>query len=117
MKKQIQPVFFGACIAVLFPIGASTAQAIQCSVAVPSNAQRHWTYRLIDGRKCWYEGKSMISKSLLQWPAQAAGQPKSAAIPIIALTDKRDDPLDSQAWMPDEADSFEARWRARAINN
>jgi hypothetical protein len=117
MNRQIRPVFFGACIAALLPIGATTAQAIECSVAVPSNAQRHWSYRLIDGRKCWYEGKHAISKSLLRWPAQASAQPKSDAAPISALTEKRNDPLDSQAWIPDDADSFEARWRARAISN
>jgi hypothetical protein len=115
MKRQIRPVFFGACIAALLPIGATTAQAIECSVAVPSNAQRYWTYRLIDGRKCWYEGKHAISKSLLQWPAQASAQPESNATPTSAPTEKRNDPLDSQAWIPD--DSFEARWRALAINH
>jgi len=117
MNGQIRPIFFGACIAALLPIDATTAQAIECSVAVPSNAKRHWTYRLIDGRKCWYEGQHAISKSLLHWPTQASAQPKSDATPISALTEKRNGPLDSQAWIPDDADSFEALWRARAINH
>jgi hypothetical protein len=117
MNGQIRPVLFSACISALLPMAATTAQAIECSVAVPSNAKKHWTYRLIDGRKCWYEGKHAISKSLLHWPAQASVQAISDAAPISGLTEKRNDLLDSQAWIPDDADSFEARWRARAITN
>jgi hypothetical protein len=48
----------------------------QCSAAMPSNPHgRWWSYRLIDGRKCWYEGKPMLSKALLEWPKEASAQP------------------------------------------
>jgi hypothetical protein len=117
MTKQIRLVAFAACIATLSPIGVPTAQAKQCSVARPSNTPHWWSWRIIDGRKCWYEGRNMISKSLLQWPAQASVQPKSDATPISVLAEKPNDPLDSQAWVTDDADSFESRWRARAMNN
>jgi hypothetical protein len=50
--------------------GLNTANAKQCSEAVPSNPQGHWSFRLIDGRKCWYEGENNFPKSLLQWPEQ-----------------------------------------------
>ena len=52
-----------------FFFSATPAQATQCSTERPSNARTYWSYRLIDGRKCWYEGKPMLSKSLLHWPA------------------------------------------------
>jgi len=80
----------------------TTAQAKQqCSVAIPSNPQGHWwSYRLIDGRKCWYEGKPMLSKSLLEWPKEAAAQPRSSGEITSAVTEKPDNPLDSQAWAP-----------------
>ena len=42
------------------------AQAKQCSTERPSS-RSHWSYRLIDGRKCWYEGTPMLSKSSLHW--------------------------------------------------
>jgi len=78
--------------------------------------------RLIDGRKCWYEGKSMISKSLLHWPPQPpaakadSGQaPTSAEAPIKILTVKSINLLDAQASVPSDSDDFESRWRARAI--
>ena len=53
-------------------LGMETAQAIQCSAAIPPNPQGHWSYRLIDGRKCWYQGENNLSKSLLQWPEETS---------------------------------------------
>jgi hypothetical protein len=109
-------VAYAACIAALSPIDATPAHAIQCQAAPPSNAPKHWTYRLIDGRKCWYEGKAMISKSLLQWPAAAPAAATAGEGPKRAATEKPADPMDSQAWVPNDSESFEARWRARAID-
>jgi len=112
--KQIRLVACAICVASLLPIGGTTAQAIQCLVAPTS--QKHWTYRLIDERKCWYEGKAMISKSLLRWPPQApAAQTNAGEVPIKILTVKPNNPLDAQALVPNVPDSFESRWRARAI--
>ena len=120
MKTQILLVFFAACIAALMPTGVANAKAIECSVARPSSTHTYWSWRLIDGRKCWYAGKTMISKSLLQWPAKASVQAKAdpkpvpvTIVPVTVVTEKRSDPLDAQARMRDYANSFEARWRAR----
>ena len=117
MKTQILLVFFAACIAVLMPTGAANAKAMECSAARPSTTQSYWSWRLIDGRKCWYAGKTMVAKSLLQWPAKASVQAKAdtAPVPVTVATEKRSDPLDAQARLLDYANSFEARWRARAI--
>ena len=116
MKMQIRPVFFFAvCISALVPIGMLTAQAkaqIKECVASPSKAQGHWSWRLIDGRKCWYAGKTVISKSLLKWPAAVPAQAKADVAPVNVATEKRSGPMDAQARMLDD-DSFESRWRAR----
>jgi hypothetical protein len=118
MKMQIRPVFFFAiCISALVPIGMLTAQAktqIKQCVASPSKAQGHWSWRLIDGRKCWYAGKTVISKSMLRWPAAAPAQAKAKAdtVPVSVATEKRSGLMDAQARMLDD-DSFESRWRAR----
>src|SRR5215472_5089009 len=66
-------ITLAAFLTALSSIEVSIAQAKQqCSAATPSNPQGHWwSYRLIDGRKCWYEGKPGLSKSLLEWPADA----------------------------------------------
>src|SRR5215467_5737684 len=65
--------------------GVSKAQGKQpCSAAMPSNPQgRWWSYRIIDGQKCWYEGKPGLSKSLLQWPQ---GLPAQVAPAVAART-------------------------------
>ena len=115
MKMQTRLFFFAVCIAALAPIGMLTAQAkaqIRECRASPSKAQGHWSWRLIDGRKCWYAGKTMIAKSLLQWPAAAPAQPKAAAASVTVATEKRSGPMNAQARMLDD-DSFESRWRAR----
>jgi hypothetical protein len=123
MTKRIQSMAGAACLAHLLPVGmvffldVATAQAKQCSAAMPSNSHSYWSWRLIDGRKCWYEGKPMLSKSLLEWSAQAPPQPDSDGGPINVLTEKPDNPLDSQAWTPNDFDSFEARWRATVGKN
>ena len=73
MRKQVPLIAFVACIATLSSIGIPTAQAKQtCRAEMPSNLHGYWSWRLIDGRKCWYEGKPMLAKSLLEWPAQAS---------------------------------------------
>ena len=115
MKMQIRLFFFAVCIAALAPIGMLTAQAKaqirECS-ASPSKTQGHWSWRQIDGRKCWYAGKTMMSKSLLRWAPAAPAQAKARAAPVSVATEKRSDPLNAQARMLDD-DSFESRWRAR----
>jgi hypothetical protein len=119
MKTQILPVVFAACIAALVLTGAAHAKAMECSVARPSNPPGYWSWRLIDGRKCWYAGKTMISKSLLRWPAKVSVSAKAdtTPAPVAVATEKRSDPLDAQARLLDYANSFEARWRARAITD
>jgi hypothetical protein len=107
MAKRIPSIALAAFTATFLSIGMPTAQAKQqCSASMPSNPQRWWSYRLIDGRKCWYEGKPMLSKSSLEWPKQASAQ--------LVLTDKSNDPLNSQVGASTDPDSFEARWRDRA---
>ncbi len=93
MRKQIRSIAF---VATLSSIGIPAVEAKQqCSAAMPSNPQGHWwSYRLIDGRKCWYEGKPMLSKSLLEWPAQAASARPASSKPASALREKSGDPLD-----------------------
>src|SRR5947199_7840984 len=111
MKTQILRVFYAACIGALMPTGVANAKATECSVARPSSAQGYWSWRLIDGQKCWYAGKTMISKSLLQWPAKASVQAKADTAPVRVTvvpvtvvpvaTEKRSDPRDAQARMLD----------------
>ena len=114
LQPRPRSIALAACFVTLLSVGMPNAQAKQqCSAAMPSNPHGHWwSYRLIDGRKCWYEGKPMLSKSLLEWPKEASAQPDSGS-EVTSATEKPGNPLDSQAWAPKDFDTFEARWRAR----
>src|SRR3984957_20309043 len=59
MTKQIRSVGLAAgVVAAFLPVAMPYAQAKQqCNLAMPSNPHSSWwSYRIIDGRKCWYEG-------------------------------------------------------------
>jgi hypothetical protein len=113
--RKFPSIALAAWIATLLSVGIPNAQAKQqCSAATPSNQHgRVWSYRLIDGRKCWYEGKPMLSKSLLEWPKEASAQPASKGEVKSVVTAKPGNPLDSQARAQKDSDTFEARWRER----
>jgi hypothetical protein len=115
MRKQLPSIALAACSVTFLSVGMPNAQTKQqCSAAMPSNPNGHWwSYRLIDGRKCWYEGKPMLSKSLLEWPEEASAQPVSGREVTSVVTEKPDNPLDSQAWALKDSDTFETRWRDR----
>ena len=86
MRGQIQLAVFAVCIATLaaysMPIAEAKAQIRQCS-ASPSKTQGHWSWRLIDGRKCWYAGKTVIAKSSLRWLAAAPAQANAAQVRAV----------------------------------
>ena|ERR1700688_1161115 len=113
--RKLPSIALAAWIAALLSVGIPNAEAKQqCSAAAPSNPHgRWWSYRLIDGRKCWYEGKPMLSKSLLEWSKEASAQPASSREVTSVGTEKPGNPLDSQARARKDSDTFEARWRER----
>jgi hypothetical protein len=114
MTKHFSSIAFAAFVIVFALIWTPAAFAKQqCSAAKPSNPQGYWSWRMIDGRKCWYEGKPMLSRDLLEWPVLASARPVSNTEPASTPTKKPANPLDSQALVPTEPDTFEALWRAR----
>ena len=140
MSTRLSSTTLTAFIGALLLLGIPKAEAKQqCSAAMPSNPNgKWWSYRLIDGRKCWYEGKPGLSKALLEWPTAVSVQPRkeSAASPrkdvVNVVPEKRFNPLDAQAWAPKEAvqawapeealqarapdyvpDTFDALWSGR----
>jgi hypothetical protein len=111
-----------AC-AMLLP-SAAHALSIECAVDVPKPAKGQWYYRLIDGRKCWYEGKPMLPKSSLRWPKDPPVEKAEAAEVVTPpaetgpSTDGRNvsasPPPDPNIWPAPAVDdtSFESRWQA-----
>ena len=90
----------------------STAQALECQRELPKHRHGYWSYRIIDGRTCWYPGRRVIAKSLLHWRADARA-PDAVARPTNTSTVKlsNDPDPDSCCWPPlDMTESFESRW-------
>ena len=118
MCNQIPTIGFGAAVfGIVLILEMPVAEAKQCSAAMPIKPQGHWTYRLIDGRKCWYEGENNFPKSLLQWPEQnsalsafgkAEREPKEQPLAPVTQTERV---RAAPNGLP-EFENFEARWRA-----
>jgi hypothetical protein len=106
--KRTPLIFVATCVVSVAPSAPSQAKQ-QCSAEAPASLQAHWYYRIIDDRKCWYQGKPMLSRSLLEWPART---------PAAAVPDQTQKlPSASTATSePKQADGFEARWRDRFLD-
>ena len=120
MSKQLQSFALTVCIAALSSLEMTSVYAKQqCSAAMPPNQGQWWSYRLINGRKCWYAGKPMLSKALLEWPVERAPEPGSRAEATgIVIAGKPGNPLDARALaLKAGSDTFEERWRARIISS
>lgn len=65
----------------VFSVSSLAEERIACAPEVPAVRKGHWYYRIIDGRKCWYDGKPMMPKTQLYWPDASASevQPAPAA--------------------------------------
>ena len=126
MTRPLASITLAALLTALPSIEVSIAQANQqCRAASPSDQHgQWWSYRIIDGRKCWYEGKPGLSKSLLEWPREVSTRPASSEEVKSTVPEKPRTPLDSQAWapnskasVPSDPDPFEARWLPRTGEN
>jgi hypothetical protein len=105
----------------------STADAIECASKLPAVRSGHWTYRIVEGRACWYMGRSSVPKSSLHWSDRSLSnaQAKSlsdaqAKMPVTKGVDFVDPEDGSCCWPPlgkvdallGKVDAFESRWRA-----
>jgi hypothetical protein len=120
MTKQIRSVALAICIAAYLPILSPAAAAKQqCNDAPLDRHGQWWSYRIIDGRKCWYQGKPGLSKSLLEWRSRVSSAPRARAHEEIARATPAESPekvMDAQAWAPAVADTFEELWRTRVLS-
>lgn len=103
-------LLFGATAVLLVWIVPVQAKQ-QRNVAVPSNGATYWSWRLIDGRKCWYEGRPGLSKALLEWPVEVPL--KTVEELVTAGAEKPRDPLNAEAFAPTQPETFEALWQSR----
>jgi hypothetical protein len=61
-------------------IATSSVQAIECLSAPDQSESGWWSWREIDGRKCWYKKVGAVPpKSEFMWPEHAKGAPLAGA--------------------------------------
>jgi hypothetical protein len=66
---------------------ASNANAIECQSDKGSGSP--WSWRLIDGKQCWYKGQRGMDKKLLRWPeAVGASEASAEQAPAVANKDE-----------------------------
>jgi hypothetical protein len=82
------------------------AEALECKSQKPKGV--YASYRLIDGRKCWYAGKHQIAKSKLHWHVRVARVSRLAKAP------KQIKPVDVTHSTQSTNDAFEQRWQLLA---
>ena len=129
-RRRLPSILLAGFIAGLVIAGAVEAKQ-QCSVSAGS--QGYWSWRMIDGRKCWYEGKPMLSRAMLEWPAESAARTdtKADAVSVAPVSRRSEsqrsesqraesqrseshgDPMNAQAYAPADPQTFEALWRDR----
>ena len=66
---MMRSILIGA-VAVLWV--TSGAAAIECAADRPSSGKGHWSWRTVDGKKCWYSGRPGMDKAKLRWAATTA---------------------------------------------
>ena len=57
-------------IAVALLLISSGASATECQSS-PGHDGKWWSYRIVDSKRCWYQGKPGRSKDLLHWAEQS----------------------------------------------
>ena len=60
-------------IAVALLLISSGASATECQSS-PGHDGKWWSYRIVDSKRCWYQGRPGRSKNLLQWAKQSPPQ-------------------------------------------
>ena len=58
-----------ALAVVILLMSTISAAAIDCQ---PKAGGSGWSWRQIDGKRCWYKGAAGMDKAKLRWPAQVA---------------------------------------------
>jgi hypothetical protein len=60
-------------IAVALLLISTGASATECQPS-PGHDGKWWSYRIVDSKRCWYQGRPGRSKDLLQWAKQSPPQ-------------------------------------------
>jgi hypothetical protein len=80
------------CAFAIYLVFVGFAAAIECKERPEGGS--YWSWRLIDGQRCWYRGEGVLPKSSLQWPAKP--EKKIKGDPVFQI--RADTGLDGVTW-------------------
>ena len=105
----------------------TSAGALECKSSTDSRS--YWTYRIIDGKRCWYRGHKVLSKSQLRWSKKEIDPKLPSVAPahraqvktvkptdfneIDALADKQSGPMIMFPELADKLDALKRWWDKR----
>jgi len=102
-------------IALTFP-----AAALECKSS-RANDGKYWSWRQIDGKRCWYVGARGMAKAKLHWRAPVARKLPLKPRPPLRSPSERDEesvllrsvwpPLPARPDETDGAEPFASRWQ------
>jgi hypothetical protein len=72
-----------------------------------------WTYRIINGKACWYRGKRTVDKKALYWEPQGGHSSDATSAPSTKPELPVDDPTFNKAWNDLLSDMALPFWRWR----
>jgi hypothetical protein len=85
----VRSIRAGALALVLSSSVLAADVGVECRSAKPAGARDYWSWREIEGRRCWYPGRRGLAKDLLRWsrssvrvaPATTPGEVESTIPP------------------------------------
>src|SRR5262249_6511604 len=98
--------------------GARGSDLVECEPQRVTDDGRHWAYRILDGRECWYPGRPRKPKNELYWvrgttpSAPQMDQPGTETVPSEPPSRLADAPPEK----PEIAEAMPAEWRATAAD-
>ena len=66
----------------------TASSAVECRAELPSGRTDYWSWRIIDGKRCWYPGRPGMSKAKLLWP-RSERQPSPEQGEVVQPNNKR----------------------------
>jgi hypothetical protein len=99
---------------IILVLASDTVTALECYTSAPRDL-RHWSWRQIDGRRCWYPGLPGVSKSKLHWPSTSVStstnqQTNGSAMTTPSSERAQEEILLESVWPSLPQDSFEERF-------
>lgn len=101
---------------ILLPLlSAPAASMVECKAELPANRTGHWSWRDVEGKRCWYPGRRGLDKAMLKWPRSAPPETTATTV-TTATTDGRSSEVLRDEALPElhsykvKELSFEDRW-------